>query len=102
MVKAFNTVAAAVMVDASLVKQDHDLFISGNDESAKDQRAKVIANDAPHGGEQRPVDIRLVTGEVPNRSHAGQCELTAGQEELRGPQQAEQMIPPLLMGLLIM
>ena len=40
-VKAFNTVAAAVMVDASLVKQDHDLFISGNDESAKATVSKL-------------------------------------------------------------
>ena len=34
-VKAFNTIAAAVMVDAGLVKQDHDLFVSGNDADAK-------------------------------------------------------------------
>ena len=40
-VKAFNTVAAAVMVDASLVKQDHDLFISGNDDAAKATVSKL-------------------------------------------------------------
>jgi predicted dinucleotide-binding enzyme len=35
-VKAFNTVAAAVMVAPGLVPGDHDLFISGNDAAAKD------------------------------------------------------------------
>jgi 8-hydroxy-5-deazaflavin:NADPH oxidoreductase len=40
-VKAFNTIAAAVMVDAGLVKQDHDLFISGNDEAAKAAVSKL-------------------------------------------------------------
>ena len=34
-VKAFNTIAAAVIVDPSLVKGDHDLLISGNDAGAK-------------------------------------------------------------------
>jgi 8-hydroxy-5-deazaflavin:NADPH oxidoreductase len=34
-VKAFNTVAAAVMVKPSLVPGEHDLFISGNDPAAK-------------------------------------------------------------------
>ena len=40
-VKAFNTISAAVMVDASHVKQDHDLFISGNDEAAKATVSKL-------------------------------------------------------------
>ncbi len=40
-VKAFNTIAASVMVDASLVKQDHDLFISGNDDAAKATISKL-------------------------------------------------------------
>jgi predicted dinucleotide-binding enzyme len=35
-VKAFNTVAAAVMVAPGLIPGDHDLFISGDDEGAKD------------------------------------------------------------------
>ncbi len=35
-VKAFNTVAAAVMVTPGLVPGEHDLFVSGNDEGAKD------------------------------------------------------------------
>ncbi|MDE2446191.1 MAG: NAD(P)-binding domain-containing protein [Alphaproteobacteria bacterium] len=34
-VKAFNTIAAAVMVDPSLIKGEHDLLISGNDTAAK-------------------------------------------------------------------
>jgi 8-hydroxy-5-deazaflavin:NADPH oxidoreductase len=34
-VKAFNTIAAAVMVQPSLVPGDHDLFIAGNDGGAK-------------------------------------------------------------------
>jgi 8-hydroxy-5-deazaflavin:NADPH oxidoreductase len=35
-VKAFNTVAAAVMVAPGLIPGDHDLFISGNDPAAKE------------------------------------------------------------------
>lgn len=35
-VKAFNTVAAAVMVTPGLVPGEHDLFLSGNDDGAKD------------------------------------------------------------------
>jgi 8-hydroxy-5-deazaflavin:NADPH oxidoreductase len=35
-VKAFNTIAAAVMVNPGLVKGDHDLFIAGNDAGAKE------------------------------------------------------------------
>jgi 8-hydroxy-5-deazaflavin:NADPH oxidoreductase len=34
-VKAFNTVAAAVMVTPGLIPGEHDLFLSGNDEAAK-------------------------------------------------------------------
>jgi len=34
-VKAFNTVAAAVMVDPSLIPGEHDLFVAGNDAGAK-------------------------------------------------------------------
>ena len=39
-VKAFNTMTAAVMVNPALVPGDHTVFMSGNDESAK---AKVRA-----------------------------------------------------------
>lgn len=34
-VKAFNTVAAAVMVTPGLIPGEHDLFVSGNDPAAK-------------------------------------------------------------------
>ena len=34
-VKAFNTIAAAVMVEPGLIPGEHDLFISGNDAEAK-------------------------------------------------------------------
>jgi 8-hydroxy-5-deazaflavin:NADPH oxidoreductase len=40
-VKAFNTIAAAVMVSPGLVPGDHDLFLSGNDTSAKDLVAGI-------------------------------------------------------------
>lgn len=36
-VKAFNTVAAAVMVTPGLIPGDHELFLSGNDAGAKEQ-----------------------------------------------------------------
>ena len=35
-VKAFNTVAASVMVTPGLIPGEHDLFLSGNDAAAKD------------------------------------------------------------------
>jgi 8-hydroxy-5-deazaflavin:NADPH oxidoreductase len=35
-VKAFNTVTAAVMVNPGLVPGEHDLFLAGNDEEAKE------------------------------------------------------------------
>jgi 8-hydroxy-5-deazaflavin:NADPH oxidoreductase len=41
-VKAFNTIAAAVMVDPALIPGDHDLFIAGNDAGAK-ARVDTIA-----------------------------------------------------------
>lgn len=34
-VKAFNTIAAPIMINPGLVKGDHDLFIAGNDTAAK-------------------------------------------------------------------
>jgi predicted dinucleotide-binding enzyme len=40
-VKAFNTIAAAVMVNPGLIPGDHDLFIAGNDAAAKDQVATL-------------------------------------------------------------
>jgi 8-hydroxy-5-deazaflavin:NADPH oxidoreductase len=40
-VKAFNTITAAVMVDPSLIKGPHDLFIAGNDAAAKAQVSEI-------------------------------------------------------------
>jgi 8-hydroxy-5-deazaflavin:NADPH oxidoreductase len=40
-VKAFNTVAAAVMVDANNVAEPHDLFVCGNDDGAKETVKKM-------------------------------------------------------------
>lgn len=36
-VKAFNTVTAAVMIDPGLVPGEHDLFLCGDDEAAKEE-----------------------------------------------------------------
>ncbi len=41
-VKALNTVNCRVMVDPSLVKGDHDLFICGNDGKAKAQVTEIL------------------------------------------------------------
>jgi predicted dinucleotide-binding enzyme len=41
-VKALNTVTAAVMVDPSVVPGEHDVFMCGNDEGAKAQAAKLL------------------------------------------------------------
>ncbi|HUH01283.1 MAG TPA: NAD(P)-binding domain-containing protein [Kofleriaceae bacterium] len=40
-VKAFNTIAAPVMVDPSLVPGDHDLLVCGNDAEAKAEVTKI-------------------------------------------------------------
>jgi predicted dinucleotide-binding enzyme len=41
-VKALNTVNCNLMVDASLVKGDHDMFMSGNDAGAKGQVKEIL------------------------------------------------------------
>jgi predicted dinucleotide-binding enzyme len=41
-VKALNTVNANVMVDPGAVPGEHDMFVSGNDESAKGQVAELL------------------------------------------------------------
>jgi NADPH-dependent F420 reductase len=41
-VKALNTCHCQVMVDPSRVKGDHDLFICGNDQSAKEQVQEML------------------------------------------------------------
>jgi 8-hydroxy-5-deazaflavin:NADPH oxidoreductase len=41
-VKALNTMNCTLMVDPSLIKGDHDVFISGNDTGAKGQVAEIL------------------------------------------------------------
>src|SRR5215208_5002873 len=41
-VKTLNTVNANVMVDPSLVPGDHDIFVSGNDQGAKDEVVALL------------------------------------------------------------
>ena len=57
-VKAFNTVTAAVMVDAALVSEPQDLFLCGNDESAKEE----VRNLARGFGWTRFVDMGDIVG----------------------------------------
>ena len=40
-VKVFNTIAAAIMVNPGLIKTDHDLFIAGNDAPGKAQVSDI-------------------------------------------------------------
>jgi 8-hydroxy-5-deazaflavin:NADPH oxidoreductase len=44
-VKTLNTISNAVMVDASLVKADHDLFIAGNNADAKKTVEGLLRNE---------------------------------------------------------
>jgi 8-hydroxy-5-deazaflavin:NADPH oxidoreductase len=57
-VKAFNTVSAAVMVDATLIPVPHDLFLAGNDPAAKAQ-VGAIARDF---GWESVVDLGDIMG----------------------------------------
>jgi predicted dinucleotide-binding enzyme len=41
-VKALNTTNCNLMVDPSLIKGDHDMFLSGNDTGAKGQVAEIL------------------------------------------------------------
>jgi predicted dinucleotide-binding enzyme len=41
-VKSLNTVNCTLMVDASLLKGDHDIFVCGNDAGAKGQVAEIL------------------------------------------------------------
>jgi len=41
-VKTLNTMTAAVMVNPSLVKGDHDVFVSGNDADAKERVSDLL------------------------------------------------------------
>ncbi len=57
-VKAFNTVTAAVMVAPDLVPGEHDLFLCGNDERAKE----VVRDLARSFGWSRFVDLGDIVG----------------------------------------
>ncbi len=58
-VKAFNTIAAAVMVNPSLVPGDHDLFVAGNNADAK---ATVIGLAQREFGWTHSVDLGDIVG----------------------------------------
>jgi 8-hydroxy-5-deazaflavin:NADPH oxidoreductase len=57
-VKAFNTIAAAVMVNPALVPGAHDLFIAGNDAGAK----AMVSDLARAFGWQHIVDLGDIVG----------------------------------------
>jgi predicted dinucleotide-binding enzyme len=57
-VKALNTVNCNLMVDASLLKGDHDMFISGNDAAAKGQVTEILKG---WFGWQHVVDLGDIT-----------------------------------------
>jgi 8-hydroxy-5-deazaflavin:NADPH oxidoreductase len=57
-VKAFNTIAAPVMVNPALIAGDHDLFIAGNDAAAK----AVVSEIARGFGWQHIVDLGDIVG----------------------------------------
>jgi hypothetical protein len=58
-VKAFNTIAAAVMVNPGLVPGDHDLFIAGNDSAAKATVTEIAKRDF---GWRHVVDLGDIVG----------------------------------------
>ncbi len=57
-VKAFNTVAAAVMVNPALIPGAHDLFLAGNDPAAKE----TVAGIARSFGWQSLIDLGDIAG----------------------------------------
>ncbi|EQA44587.1 NADP oxidoreductase coenzyme F420-dependent [Leptospira broomii serovar Hurstbridge str. 5399] len=58
-VKTLNTMNCNLMVDSSLVKGDHDVFISGNDAAAKATVAKILSEDF---GWKNILDLGDITG----------------------------------------
>ena len=58
-VKTLNTTTANVMVDASLIKGDHDMFLCGNDAGAKGQVAEILEG---WFGWKHLVDLGDITG----------------------------------------
>jgi predicted dinucleotide-binding enzyme len=65
-VKALNTVNCNVMVDASRVPGDHDLFIAGNDAEAKARVAELVKRDF---GWKHVVDIGGIDGARNTEAH---------------------------------
>jgi predicted dinucleotide-binding enzyme len=58
-VKTLNTVNCDVMVDASLVPGDHDMFVSGNDEAAKAEVRSLLGDFGWPAG--RVIDLGDIT-----------------------------------------
>jgi predicted dinucleotide-binding enzyme len=58
-VKTLNTVNCLLMVDASLVKGEHDIFVCGNDDKAKDTVKDILKN---WFGWKSIVDLGDITG----------------------------------------
>jgi len=63
-VKAFNTITAAVMLNPGLIPGDHDLFISGNDAAAK----ATVSELARNFGWQYIVDLGDIIGARANEA----------------------------------
>ncbi|EPG73158.1 NADP oxidoreductase coenzyme F420-dependent [Leptospira fainei serovar Hurstbridge str. BUT 6] len=58
-VKTLNTMNCSLMVDSTLVKGDHDVFISGNDAAAKATVVKLLTEDF---GWKNVLDLGDITG----------------------------------------
>jgi predicted dinucleotide-binding enzyme len=59
-VKTLNTVSANVMVDPAVVPEEHDIFVSGNDDAAKGQVAELLQSFG--WPPDRIVDLGDITG----------------------------------------
>ena len=59
LVKTLNTVSYRVMVDPTLVPGDHDMFVSGNDPSAKDEVIRILKD---WFGWKSVIDLGDITG----------------------------------------
>jgi 8-hydroxy-5-deazaflavin:NADPH oxidoreductase len=58
-VKGLNTVNCGVMVDASRIAGDHDIFVAGNDADAKARVAEILRRDF---GWRHVIDLGDITG----------------------------------------
>jgi hypothetical protein len=57
-VKALNTMNCYLMVDPSLVPGEHDIFVCGNDQAAKEKVKELLAS----FGWKSPIDLGDITG----------------------------------------